>query len=334
MSSPTLPSVFPAEVIDLVVDEIARFPNESSRIKTLSATALVSWYFRHRAHAHLFSAIHIREGQPGSPRLGAAVQARELLRLINVDRQSETTGIASYVRSLTVSLSGPMNRVRRILDDGTLAAILRKIFRTNDVGHRSLALSFLVRGSLRSVFDWESLHADFLAAFHDLCRNPMLTTLHLAHFVNLPRTLLHHSFIKNVRFSRLQLAETGTEDEDIPEPVRAFADEPDISALEEGQAVPLESIETDHSLPLLELIDMTPQQMLHPRLAFSQLKFLTAHIGNEGDFHKTRWILMNAASTLTVLDIILFCGYFYARSNVYISCSPQRSTNCLNLIGG
>lgn len=334
MSSPTIPSAFPAEVIDLVVNEIARFPNEGSRIRTLCATALVSWYFRHRAHAHLFSSIHIRDAELNSPRLAAALQARKLLGLMNDDPQSETTGIASYVRSLTVSLSGPMNKVRRILDDGTLAAILRKIFRTNDVGHRSLSLSFLVRGNLRSVFDWESLNADFLAAFHDLCRNPMLTTLHLAHFVNLPRTLLHHSFIKNVRFSRLQLAETGSEDEDVPEPIRAFADEPDISALEEGQAVPLESIETDHSLPLLDLIDMTPQQMLHPRLAFSQLKSLTAHIGNEDDFHKTRWILLNAASTLTALDIILFCALFYILLCDLISYSPQRPTNCPNQIGG
>ncbi|KAF9472045.1 hypothetical protein BDN70DRAFT_998357 [Pholiota conissans] len=296
-------TVVPAEVIDLIVDEISQIRDERTRNKALASVALVSWYCRHRAHARLFSNLYITETQ----RASGTLRIRSLLQLIEADKESEISGVASYIRSFSVHLVGPTSRIRASLDNGTLASILRRIFKTKDVGPRSLSLSFLPRGNLRNVFDWTTLNADFLSAFHDLCYNPSLTTLHLAHFVNLPRTLLHHSFIKNVRFSKVQLANTDDEDE-IPEEARgeSILDDPDISALEEGQAVPLESIDTDHSLPLLFLIDMTPQQILHPKLAFSQLRCLTAHINSIEDFHKTRWILINAASTLKKLDIILF----------------------------
>jgi hypothetical protein len=307
MSSPSS-ATFPPEVIDLVVGQISQFQDEQARHKTLASTALVSWYFRHRAYARLFANVHIRDTSNQLSRI------RGLRLLIDADAQSEASGIASYVRSFAVYLVGPTGRISASLAEGSLAAIFRRLFKTQDVGPRSLSLSFLPRGNLRNVFDWTSLNPDFISAFNDLCRNPTLTTLHLAHFVNLPRTLLHHSYIKNARFSKVELANTN-DDDDIPETIRAefVDDEPDMSALEEGQAVPLESIDTDHSLPLLDLIDMTPQQILHPKLAFSQLKGLTAHIGNVEDFHKTRWILVNAASTLNTLKIILFSEHVHRR---------------------
>lgn len=307
----------PAEVIDLVINEVHHFPEETLRVKTLADTALVSWYFRHRAHTCLFSDISTAHNSSSL----SVDRIRRLRELIDADPQSETAGIASYIRSLNVYITGPVNRIRRVLDDGTLAAILRKIFKTNHVGDRLLSLSFSVPGNLRNMFDWETLNADFLSAFYDLCRNPNLTTLHLAHFINLPRTILHHSFVKNIRLSRTRLVEINeeeiTEDNAIENLEILKSDDVVINSLEEGQAVPLESIDTDHSLPLLDLIDMTPQHDLHPKLAFSQLKKLTVNIGDEEDFHKTRWILSNAASTLTSLDITLFCETTYIIPDEY-----------------
>ncbi|KAF8966866.1 hypothetical protein BDZ97DRAFT_1805626 [Flammula alnicola] len=327
MSSSTSPTL-PAEIIDIIVDEVAKIPDQQPRNQTLSSTALASWSFRHRAHAHLFASIHIF----GTHLRSATPRIRRLLQLINADPHSEVTGIASYVRSFTVYMFGPASMVRPTLDDGTMATIYRKIYRTGEPssGPRSLSLTLGTLGNIPT-----------------LCGNPLFTTLHLSHFINLPPTLLHHSYVKNVKFWKIRLPETKVaEDLDAVESIYYLKlDEchQDIDALEECQAVLLESIDTDHSMPLLDMLDMSPHRSLHPKVIFSKLKNLTTQIGNEDDFHKTIWILANATSSLEMLDIKLFsyneppmpvieCGQLFALKTLSISQSftsyksPGRTT--------
>ncbi|KAF9472044.1 hypothetical protein BDN70DRAFT_998356 [Pholiota conissans] len=306
LSPPTMSSssqnVVPAEVIDLIVDEIAKFSDDRMKKKTLASLALVSWYCRSRAHGHLFSSLYILDYQNGRQRVQA------LLHLIEADPQSEESGIASYVRSLTIQLIGQTNKIRIPFDDGSLARIFRKIFRKQNKGPFSLSLLCPPReGIVRKPFDWTTLNADFLSTFYDLLGNPSFDTLHLAHFGKLPRNLLHHSFIRNLKIEKLHLDDIDN-DEEIPEEVRfgLLEDEPGICMSDEGQAVPLESIDTDHSVPLLYLIDKTSQKMLHPKFAFSRLNRLIVRITSAHNFVKTRWIFVNAASTLKRMDIILF----------------------------
>ncbi|KAF9480266.1 hypothetical protein BDN70DRAFT_931837 [Pholiota conissans] len=291
MSTP-ISNVAPAEIIDLVVDAISQFQDKETRISTLASVALVSWYCRHRAHARLFSNLFINNATHTWMR-----RIRNLSRLIEADTQSEVSGVASYIRSFSVQLDGSMALIRAPLDNGTLASILRKIFKTKDTGPRSLKLSFFPRGSLGHRLDWTTLNANFLSAFHGLSSNPMFTTLHLEFFSNVPRTLLHKSFVKNVRLGNVELADDIGDNEKIPEEIQSDSSEGrDFhSRAMEGQAVPLESIEIDPSFPLLRIIDMTPQQALHPSLAFSHLKFLTTHVNSIEEFHKMLWILGNAA---------------------------------------
>lgn len=318
MTSPRFFSI-PKDIIDLIFEQIYQFPDDKERRRALAATALVSWYCRHRAHTSLFSDVYINNCADGD----------KLLRLIHVDRHSERTGMASYIRTLTVDLHGLEHTIRPVLDNGTLAAILRRVFRSQHA--RDCALTLAIRVWREDPvasddflpFDWESLRPDCTAAVYDLCRESNLVTLHLSYIDNIPRTVLHHSRIRHLKIAQVHLPRVRVRgrgrrrasvenDEAVLESLREY---PNIEVsgaavmvLErQGQAVFLESVNTDHSLPILELIDATPTKNLHPKLAFSRLVNLTSQITNNRDFCKTLWMMANAASTLTTLEVGLSC---------------------------
>ncbi|KAF8901003.1 hypothetical protein CPB84DRAFT_994363 [Gymnopilus junonius] len=218
------------------------------------------------------------------------------------------TGIASYIRAFSVHMVGTASMVRPTLDDGTMAIIFRKIFNTGEPGSapHSLSLTFGTTANLRSTFDWSTLNQDFLQAFHGLCRKPLLTTLHLSRFINLPPTLLINTAIKTVKLSQIRLFGTQSyEFTDPPTFIAAPNDDPVISDLpfQKDQVVFLESIDTDQSFPLLEILDMTPGRSIPPSVIFSKLRNLTLQIEDRNDFEKAESLLTHSAASLEQLEV-------------------------------
>ncbi|KDR78354.1 hypothetical protein GALMADRAFT_224732 [Galerina marginata CBS 339.88] len=299
--------IIPSEVIDIIMDEVAQYPDKVSRTQTLSSIALSSWALRHRAHSHLFATVDLF----GTHLKSATPRIRRLYEFIDADVHSEVTGIASYIKSFNVYMMGPASMVRPTLDDGTMSAIFRKIFKTGEPssGPRSLSLTLGTLGRVRKTFDWMTLNTDFVSAFRDLCRNPLFTTLHLSRFINLPPNLLTNSAFKSVKLSEIRLL--GTESFEFTDPPTFVPSSDEEEAIlndmpfQNDQVVLLESIETDHSFPLLEVLDMTPRRSIPPTIVFSRLKNLTIQIQSEGDFDKTAALLVDAAPTLEQLDVKL-----------------------------
>lgn len=303
----------PAELIDNVIDEIARDSNPISQRQTLASIALASSALRHRAHGHLFA--HVNIYGMSVHLQSATTRIRLLLQILNADQRSEMNGVSAYIKSLVIYMTGPTTMVRPTLDDGTLASILRKIFKSGKLspGPRSLSLTLGVAGQPGLMFDWTSFNADFLDAFYTLCRNPLFTTLHLARFTNVPRDILKNSTLKNVSLSEIRLIGETLRIEHLPIapaiPDDAFGGQKDVPKVPpmEGEVVRLESLDIDHSFALLNILDLTPNQSSCSDAVFSCLRNLRVRIHHVAHYEKTARILEGAASSLNNLELDLCC---------------------------
>ncbi|KAF9553588.1 hypothetical protein CPC08DRAFT_224182 [Agrocybe pediades] len=302
----------PAELIDNIVDEVAQDPDFISRRQSLKSLALSSWALRHRAHKHTFADIYLcgmdTYLQSANPRI------HFLLELLEMEQYSTLPGIASYIKSLNVYMTGPECMVRPTLDDGTLASILRRIFRSGEPsgGPRTLSLTLGIHGQPGMTFNWSSFNEDFQDAFRTLCRNPLFTTLHLSRFNNVPRDIFRHATLKNVNMSEISLVgenllldapDVAGAQPEVDSDRRLAGWEPSVG--EEGEVVLLESINVDHSFSLVDVLDITQSRRAH--IVYSRLKDLTVRINHVAQYERTASILEGAAASLQNLDVNLRC---------------------------
>lgn len=202
LKAPSNLESLPQELKDLVVDHIYQIPDEDERLRALCATALVSRRFRYWAHKRLFATVVLR-GKYGKPPAAIIRRIWQLRDLIDADPQSEKTGVASHIRSFTLSLGGHRASVVPPLEDNSLPAILQKIHHAGS-RPRSLSILLFMPGD-NDQLDWTSLHQDFRLALVNACHSALLTTLRLRGFKNLPHDILAGSSIDNIKFNNLSV---------------------------------------------------------------------------------------------------------------------------------
>jgi len=202
LKAPSNLESLPQELKDLIVDHIYQISDEDERLRALSATALVSRRFRYWAHKRLFATVVLR-GKYGKPPAAIIRRIWQLRALIDADPQSEKTGVASHIRSFTLSLGGHRASVMPPLEDDSLPVILQKIHRTGS-RPRSLSILLFMPGD-NDQLDWASLHQDFRLALVNVCHSALLTTLRLRGFKNLPHDILAGSSIDNIKCNNLSI---------------------------------------------------------------------------------------------------------------------------------
>ena len=107
----------PSEIFALIVKEGAP--------AMLTTTSLGSREFRVYSHEELFRSVEL-----GPSRVPAEMsRIWRFLELINADAESQQNGLASYIQPLHIFIRGTFVQDRKTLDDGTLAGILRKLFK-------------------------------------------------------------------------------------------------------------------------------------------------------------------------------------------------------------
>ena len=358
----------PQELKDLIVDHISHISDEPERKQTLRSTALVSRRFRYWAHKRLFSTVVLR-GKHGKAPGGIISRLRELKELIAADPLSDKTGVASHIRSFTLSLGGLRSCVVPPLEDDALAFILQKLHRTGS-RPRSLSILLFMPGD-NDQLDWSSLSQDLRCALVDVSRSPLLTTLRLRGFRNLPHDILAGASVENIKFNNISIKDynhdectsfsryLGKDDH-----LRFFWNEGSVYLLDplsqetEGsdhapgvhtsssslmptnivspnrslarmspQSIPspsagsdtsdvilypdyvhLESIETDHTFPILHVLDLTTTRSHPATFIFQKLKNLTMNIRDPSGFKKATEIF-DSAPSVEKLEIKLNCKF-------------------------
>ncbi|KAF9530215.1 hypothetical protein CPB83DRAFT_905488 [Crepidotus variabilis] len=382
MKTPANLESLPQELKDLIVDHVAQIPNESERLQALCSTALVSRRFRYWAHKRLFATIMFR-GKYGKTPSVIVLRMRQLRDLIYADPNSENTGIASHIRSFTLSVGGLRSSVLPPLEDedDALPDILQKLH-LSGARPRSLSILLFMPGD-NDQLDWDSLRGSFRRALLAVCRSPLLTTLRLRGLKNVPRTILAGSFLDNIKFNNISILDS-PEFGDLPTPPSddglslqcpgetlrhhsslsrmevlgpqsgsstnnasapqleltetehskncgPYAVRPEFkdydyqwgstavssltppssdSAQSDAQSyhdyVHLESIETDHSFPIIDILDLTPTRSHPPKHVFQKLRSLTLSIKNSDAFAKSSFLFENTPN-VEKLEIKLNC---------------------------
>lgn len=356
----------PQELKDLIVDHISHISDEVERKQTLRSTALVSRRFRYWAHKRLFSTIVLR-GKHGKPPGAIISRLQELRDLIAADPFSDKTGVASHIRSFTLSLGGLRSCVVPPLEDNALPFILQKIHRTGS-RPRSLSILLFMPGD-NDQLDWSFLSQDLRCSLVDVSRSPLLTTLRLRGFRNLPHDILAGASVENIKFNNisikdynhdgcnsfsrylgkgdhlrffwsegsvyfsdpLSLEKEGSDQapgvhmpsssllpanivspnlslarmspQSIPSP-SAGSDTSDVIPCPDY--VHLESIETDHTFPILHVLDLTTTRSHPAPFIFQKLKNLTMNIRDANGFKKATEIF-DCAPSVEKLEIKLNC---------------------------
>ncbi|KAF9555387.1 hypothetical protein CPC08DRAFT_765967 [Agrocybe pediades] len=205
-------SVFPQELFDYVIDEVAKSADshscqEESRAQRLAALALVSRSFRTRAYRHLFEKVRLANMDKDiqGPRV------RLLVELLKANGR-----LASYITSLTLIIHPSDSDVQR-----DTAYILRALF--NDKNN-SAPCSLAVRLKGR-------LEKDTEQALFEICHKPRLASLHLADYP-FPCNFLKYTFIKHLTLYKVKITK--------PVPEHVFETVPGRTVC--GEVVRLESL--------------------------------------------------------------------------------------------
>src|SRR6266545_3858631 len=202
MKAPADLENLPQELKDLIVDHISQISDDIERIQTLCSTALVSRRFRYWAHKRLFATVVLR-GRHGKAPTALIRRLNELSELINADPHSEKTGIASHIRSFTLSLGGHRSYVVPLLEEESLPVILHKIHRAGS-RPRSLSILLFMPGD-NDQLDWMSMSHELRRALVGVSRSTLLTTLRLRGIRNLPRDILAGSSVGNIKFNNISI---------------------------------------------------------------------------------------------------------------------------------
>ena len=368
MKAPADLENLPQELKDLIVDHISQISDDRERIQTLCSTALVSRRFRYWAHKRLFATVVLR-GRHGKAPTALIRRLNDLSELIQADPHSEKTGIASHIRSFTLSLGGHRSYVVPLLEEDSLPIILQKIHRAGS-RPRSLSILLFMPGD-NDQLDWMSMSHELRRALVGVSRSTLLTTLRLRGIRNLPRDILAGSSVGNIKFNNISIKDYNHEDcgritppsppfgcglhcyglqsaSDVSMQVGSGAASSEASPVvpsalclpvfsatkhstqtiappfgvlpsSEGRPYPdalqLESIETDHTFPILHLLDFSPTLSNSKEKVFKRLRNLTMNIKDTDGFRKTAEIF-ETAPFVEKLEIKLNCKYKITLSNM------------------
>ncbi|KAF8956459.1 hypothetical protein BDZ97DRAFT_1763771 [Flammula alnicola] len=299
----------PQELSDRVIDEAAQISRKASRNRTLSSIALLSHACRDRANKHRFSTISF------SGKTATVSHIRTLLDLINSDVWSQEAGIARHVRNLTIKLQRSARTVHNTLDDGSLASILRRIFRgtgqpqaPNGIFMLSLSLPVPSRKGDLAALGYASLNEDFKSALKDICTNSYLVTLKLNYLDDIPTDLLHGSTLKHLHLDHVSFLDSS----DVSLPASSEDGGPVYSPLAH-----LETLNTDHSCSLRRIIGTPTYNALGPEPALPGLNALSSEIHGVEDFERTHNIVKNVVALkkltfrMKIFDVHLGSIEFY-----------------------
>ncbi len=304
MNAPVNFEILPQELRDLIVDHISQIRNKSERIRALSSIALVSRRFRYWAHKCLFAAVALR-GRHGPAVATAFRRLCQLKDLIIADPHSEVTGIASHIRSFTLSLGGRRSYlVPPLVEGDALPFIFQKIYRNGD-GPCSLSISVFAPTDDNQL-NWMALGHDFRCALLDIVRSARLSTLRLRGFSNLPDDILACSSIDHINFKNISIKHYMQSESAVSNSEPASCGRRSFR-----NCIQLYSMETDHSFPISHILDFTPTHSQPGHSIFHRLRKLTIKINDSDGFTKSTELLKSATS-IENLEIKLNCNW-----NVY-----------------
>ncbi|KAF8961426.1 hypothetical protein BDZ97DRAFT_1921310 [Flammula alnicola] len=301
----------PQELSDRVIDEAAQISGKASPNRTLSSIALLSHACRNRANKHRFSTISF------SGETATASHIRTLRDLMNSDVWSQEAGIARHVRNLTIKLQRSARTVHKILDDGSLASILHRIFRgtghpqaPNGIFMLSLSLPVPSRKGDSVGLSYASLNEDFKSALKDICTNSYLVTLKLNYLDDIPPDLLHGSALKHLHLDNVGFLDSS----DVLLPASSVDSGPVYSPLAH-----LETLDTNHvhSCSLRRIIGAPTYNALGPEPALPGLNALSIEIYGVESFERTYHIVENVVTLkkltfrMNIFDVHLGSIEFY-----------------------
>ena len=278
------------ELIDLVIERLADISNQDERTKALSSAALVSRALRYQAHRYLFAKVILATSYV-PPRLPSHVVKRlqSLCDLMCADPNTAMTGVASYISTFEVHISGSFyessNRGQAYLKPTT--TILTKIFKAG-TSPCSLSLSFPL--NYASPARWPK-YPDLMVPLLEICKNPRLVSLHLSYIADVPLDLLKGSSVKHLSLERILIG-----------PQRSMSSTEQTS---EFFAQP-ESLSTDLSYAKGTAPDSPQDNMiLSFPCSLSRMKFLTIDLHSSDEFKLKSVARMLDASSSTLKDLTI-----------------------------
>lgn len=179
--------VFPQEIYDLIVDEVAA---QDYRFRDLRACAKASRVLLYPAYRHLFS--HIRLTIMRGNVIDTKVP--EFVSLLRSSLRSPDISIAFYIRTAEFYVTPKITYTVHVLTE--LWKVLYSFTRLEHlkVSSRDFLISF-------------ETHRCFLSQdFIDLCHSPTLSKLTLSNFVDAPAHLLRNSHISHIELSNVTFA--------------------------------------------------------------------------------------------------------------------------------
>ncbi|CAA7265323.1 unnamed protein product [Cyclocybe aegerita] len=232
-------SRFPQELVDLFIDSLAeQSESDTTRRDALYACTYVSRSFSHRARHHLFRKIKLHDDL--NPDISSRLSS--LHKLLSwssaATLQSGRSGIGrltQYVKEFAFHLSNTEKGVDHVMLEydkaGTLTSILNELHGP-DHGITKFVL-FLHWQSINYACLSDNLRHAFLA----LVRSPRLRYLRICNINGLPTNFLVNSHIKHLHLYECMAAEE-------------IVVYPPVSSVRPSHYPRLESLDTDHELPL------------------------------------------------------------------------------------
>jgi len=272
----------PFEILEVIIDETAKFPENSGCYHSLYLWTLVSRSFRNRAHHHIFRTIEFN-GLSRSVPSNIFSRLWKFYAIIEAGLHFPMTTPLFHVRSLKLVMDCSIFESYAILENPSLAAILR-ILRE----HSGFIDSVSIQGSAFPIL-WSELTSKFRSSFTDLCKAPSLTTFHLEGMIGIPHTILEGTNIKHIHFHLVEFASSTV---GILPVLEDF--------LPPGQ---LESLSIDHTFPFPAPMERESgtRGVSHSNPTFSNIKEFKYLLNHSSDLQIFVDIAMGLAPSLVTI---------------------------------
>ncbi|KAF8966608.1 hypothetical protein BDZ97DRAFT_1917421 [Flammula alnicola] len=280
---PTGIVTLPQEILDLVVDMVAKFASR----RTMQSCSSICRSFCRRARYHLFSTIFIF-----SPNEATARRLSTLDKLIEED-SGPLTALASYITSFTLCMTN-RQEVKQLLDNGSLAAIMRRL-QSPTYGVEVFKLEIAADASA----SWDELSDDFRASFRLLCRSPYLKNLTIEGICSMPRTLFHETSLEHLSIAR---GDSDFQDDELFTPYEANSTR-NMDIVEFPPR--LQFFDTDNTFLFPRASALKTDSLAGSRSPFISLKNLaiSVNVGALGKLNAIWDIFATASASLEVLEL-------------------------------
>lgn len=194
----------PAEIVDLIIDNLCQQAHQKEARQALLSCSLVSKAFCVQAYSTLFEEIRISIAPTTAHSLWPHVlrKTREVFVTgLSFPALAMIYRIKKFYLEINIMASG--NEFLSIANDPNFSGLLDALH-----GPRHGISGFELSISINSEpLPWWKLFPRFISAFHSLCDSVQLHTLKLAHFTMVPRDLLtgtniKHLYLHDVIFGR------------------------------------------------------------------------------------------------------------------------------------